>query len=110
MDKGQLTVIIDLDPWMLTAGTARDHLLLTARFNFFGKVFRAPSIEEACLDGTGTLRDIRGNKSRGDLARICMTRKNATTVKWAKVSTDDLGTIADEYWLHPGMVPIAKDE
>ncbi len=94
---------LNLDPWLLTESTARDYFFMKARYDFFPKVFRGSQIREACLEGTGTLRDVRGNRSRGKLILVCLTSKNAKTVNWQNVYTDDLVKFSDEVWQHPGF-------
>jgi hypothetical protein len=69
----------------------------------FPTAFQAPLVVYACVEGTGTLVDIRGNKTQATVMSLCMSRNNAAQVQWNNVNSDNLPEIADSSFIHPSF-------
>lgn len=101
-EAGKLSLTYSIDPWMLTASTAKSTFLYQAK-RFFKEAFTSPAVQSACVEGTATFHDIRGNDSRGKAIQLCMSRDNARRVNWNNIDTDKLPQIADTSFIHPGF-------
>jgi hypothetical protein len=100
--NGSLSLIYDIDPWMLTASTGKSVFLNQAR-QFFPQAFESPDVRFACIQGNAAFSDIRGNQSRGKALELCMSRKNASSVNWQQVDPSSLFRIADRVFVHSGF-------
>ena len=101
-EGGKLSLTYSIDPWMLTASTAKSTFLFQAK-RFFKEAFTSPVVQFACVEGTATFKDIRGNESRGKAIQLCMSRSNALRVNWDNIDTDKLPQIVDSSFIHPGF-------
>lgn len=100
--NGILTLTYSLDPWLLTASTAKFTMLSFAK-RFFEQVFQSTKIDYACIVATATLKDIRGNTTQGRVSNLCVTRENAQHTNWPNMALDDIPRIADQAFIHPSF-------
>jgi hypothetical protein len=101
-ENGTLTLPYSIDPWALSTSSAKTTFLFQAT-KFFPTAFQAPLVVYACVEGTGTLVDIRGNKTQATVMSLCMSRNNAAQVQWNNVNSDNLPEIADSSFIHPSF-------
>jgi hypothetical protein len=102
LDNGKLLLTYSIDPWALTTGTAKSIYYFKAK-KFFQDAFRSPVVQYACVEGTGTFKDVRGRESQGKAIELCMSRTNASTVQWTNLDDSNLLLIADSSYVHPAF-------
>jgi hypothetical protein len=105
---GELKAAEKLADGVLTLEFQMDSYVIWVRFkflqdakDFFPAAFQVAGVNRACLEATDMLIDVRGNSRRERLLSICMDRKNAETVNWRRVDSDNLPKIANSFWMHP---------
>jgi hypothetical protein len=97
----RITVSYDLDPWSLTASSAKSSFNLHTT-KLIPELFRRYADTQAVeIIGKAEFNDKRGNSSRDEAMRITFTRKNSSGINWEKVHFEDVPQIADFYWIHP---------
>ncbi len=101
---GGITVRFRIDPWALTAGTARSVFPYNVKRLVPEMLDRFPDAQWVRVNATGELTDVRGNKSREVVMSAGFTRANASTIQWASVLDENLPKVADEWWVHPAML------
>lgn len=101
--NGNITIRFRIDPWALTAGTAKTQFLNHTKEIvplIFERVTDARSIH---LIASGELVDVRGNETRNDVLKIQFSKSTARSILWDNVNLDSLPQISDAYWEHPSF-------
>jgi hypothetical protein len=99
---GKLSLTYSIDPWLLTASTAKSQFFFKAK-EFFSSAFNSPRVQFACVEGSATFRDIRGNESQGKAISLCMSRDSAYGVKWENIEIDQMLLLVDSSFIHPSF-------
>jgi hypothetical protein len=99
---GTLSLTYSIDPWLLTTSTAKTQFFFKAK-EFFPKAFGWPAVQDACVEGSATFHDIRGNESQEPAMWLCMSRASALEVKWDNVDSNNLPSIVDRGFVHPSF-------
>ncbi len=103
LDGGSVVVQYNLDPWFVSADSARTAFLLQAQELIpllFNHIASASAVVVAASVG---FSDIRGHQLRGKALEMRFSRLNADRINWRYVRKEDLPRIADAYWEHPGF-------
>lgn len=76
--------------------------ILADSIDVYKKAFaERPGLNSLKLNWYLDLVDQKGNESSGVVVRLMVTRKNAESINWDNVITDNIPKIVDEYWEHP---------
>ena len=54
--------------------------------------------------GKAVLVDIRGNKTTDSVLRVSFTRANSAKIQWPNIKVENIGALADDYFVHPAML------
>jgi hypothetical protein len=100
---GTLEVRFRLDPWHLTNSSARDQFYYKSTEIFERSFKQVPGIERVRINGTLESTDAMGNKDRGDVIRLEMTKATAGEINWKNFKPKNLPIVADRSWNHPAL-------
>jgi hypothetical protein len=100
---GTLDVRFRLDPWHLTNSSARDQFYFKSNEIFERSFKQVPGIERVRIIGTLESTDVMGNKNRGDVIRLEMTKATAEEINWKNFKSKNLPIVADRSWNHPAL-------
>ena len=85
---------------MLTMGTGKSTFQMELKQLIPGVFYKFRDINTITVVATCTFKDKKGQESRGDVMRAKFTRDNADSINWGNIDSDNLPTIADDYWVH----------
>jgi hypothetical protein len=103
VSKGLYEIRYNIDPWLLTTGTARSislNFAIDLTISFFDKFADAKQVS---VIATATFKDIRGHESFNTFNVIEFSKQNASTIKFDAINHSDIPALADGYWEHPAV-------
>lgn len=103
ISNGLYEVRYNIDPWLLTAGTARSisfNIAIDMTRSFFEKFADAKQINVIAM---ATFKDIRGNESVNTFNTVEFSKRNASAIKFDAINHSDIPALADRYWEHPSV-------
>ncbi|MGD0106391.1 MAG: zinc ribbon domain-containing protein [Rhodopila sp.] len=100
-DNGKLSLTYSIEP-IITTSLAKNAFFIQAK-EFFQTAFSSPLVHSACVEGTATFQDIRGNQSQGKALSLCMSHATENSVRWDNIYTGNMPSIADTSFIHPSF-------
>lgn len=61
------------------------------------------NVSEVTTFGEADMADKKGNTTHMTVAKCNMTQATAKTINWDNFLWENLHSVADEYWVHPGI-------
>lgn len=61
------------------------------------------NVSEVTTFGEADMTDKKGNTTHMTVAKCNMTQATAKTINWDNFLWENLQSVADEYWVHPGI-------
>lgn len=69
-----------------------------------------PAAQWYSVTATTDFTDLRGNVSKEAAFSVSFWRRNAESIRWENINTDNVSKLCDKYWCHPAIARQATEE